>query len=308
MSQPPEYPGTPADPRGGQHNPPGYPPPPGYGAPPPPPPPGYGAPAGGGYPAQPGYGAPGGQPGAQFSIGEAFSWAWGKFTQNAVPLIVATLIYGVLLGIAYAVTLLGGGLGGTTTTTSSDGYTTTTTDIGAGGLAAMIAGYILLYAIGIFAQSAFLSGVLEIADGRQPSIGSFFKPRNLGQVILASIIIGILTSIGSFLCIVPGLIVGIFAQFAVPFVIDRSQNAIDGLKSSFSTVQANFVNALLVWIVGVAAVTVGALACGVGVLVGGPVAALISIYGYRKLSGGQVVPLEQAGGYQAGPPPGYNPT
>ncbi|OBG25216.1 hypothetical protein [Mycobacterium sp. 852002-51057_SCH5723018] len=313
MSQPPEYPGNPADPRGGQHHPPGYPPPPSYGAPPPQQGPGYGPPPGGyNQPGpsgpQSGYGAPSGQPGPQFSIGDAFSWSWNKFTQNAMPLIVATLVYGVLLGIAYAVTLLGGGLGGNTTTTNSDGYTTTTTDIGAGGLAAMIAGYILLYAIGIFAQSAFLSGVLEIADGRQVSIGSFFKPRNLGQVILASIIIGILTTIGSFLCIIPGLIVGIFAQFAIPFVIDRSQGAIDALKSSFSTVSSNFVNALLVWLVGVATVTIGLLACGVGVLVGGPVASLILVYGYRKLSGGQVVPLERpGGGYQGGPPPGYGP-
>jgi hypothetical protein len=42
----------------------------------------------------------------------------------------------------------------------------------------------------------------------------------------------------------------------------------------------------------------------VGLLVGGPVAALVLIYTYRKLSGGQVVPLGQPG-YQAGPPPGY---
>src|SRR5205085_4011117 len=48
MSQPPEYPGTPNVPHGGGQNPPGYPPPPGYGAPPPPPP-GYGPPPGGGY-------------------------------------------------------------------------------------------------------------------------------------------------------------------------------------------------------------------------------------------------------------------
>ena len=46
MSQPPDYPGTPADPQRGNQTPPGYPPPPGYGAPPPPPPagPGNGAP------------------------------------------------------------------------------------------------------------------------------------------------------------------------------------------------------------------------------------------------------------------------
>jgi uncharacterized membrane protein len=216
---------------------------------------------------------------------------------------VSTLIYGVLFGIAYALTFLGGGLGGNTTTTSnSEGYYTTSTNIGAGGLAAMIVGYILLYAIGIFAQSAFLSGVLDIADGRPVTIGSFFKPRNLGQVIIAAIIIGILTSIGSFLCISPGLIVGIFTQFTIPFVLDRSQGAIEALKSSFSTVSSNFANALLAWLVEAAALLVGSLLCGVGVLVGGPVAALILIYAYRKLSGGQVVPLEQAG-----PPPGYNP-
>jgi uncharacterized membrane protein len=336
MSQPPEYPGNPNVPR---QNPPGYPPPPGYGAPPPqgppggyqppgqpagpppgygappppppgygappPPPPGYGAPPAG-YTPPPGYGgAPGGQPAQAFSIGEAFSWAWGKFTQNVSALVVSTLVYAVVMGIAYAAILFGGGMGSTTTSTNVDGYTTATTSIGAGGLVIMIVGYVLIYAVAIFAQSAFLSGCLDIADGRPVSIGSFFKPRNLGNVILAAIIIGILTSIGSVLCVIPGLIVGIFAQFAIPFIIDRSQGAIDGLKSSFTTVQSNFVNALLAWLVQAAAILLGFVVCGVGILVGGPVAALIGIYAYRKLSGGQVVPLEQpGGGYQAGPPPG----
>ncbi|ORW87961.1 hypothetical protein AWB92_23480 [Mycobacterium sp. IEC1808] len=223
-------------------------------------------------------------------------------------MVVSTLIYAVLIGIAYSAVLFGGGMGSTTTSTNADGYTTATTSIGAGGLIVMIVGYILIYAVSIFAQSAFYSGCLDIADGRSVSIGSFFKPRNLGNVILAAIIIGILTSIGSVLCVIPGLVVGIFAQFAIPFIIDRSQGAIDGLKSSFTTVQSNFVNALLVWLVSAAAILLGFVACGLGILVGAPVAALIGIYGYRKLSGGQVVPLEQpGGGYQAGPPPGTPP-
>ncbi len=172
----------------------------------------------------------------------------------------------------------------------------------------MIVGYILVYAIGIFAQAAYLSGCLDLADGRPVSVGSFFKPRNLGMVILAGIIVGILTSIASACFVLPGLIVGLFAQFTIPFVIDRSQNAIDALKSSFSTVSSNFGNALLAWLVQMAAVVVGAVLCGVGLLVGGPVAALVLTYSYRKLSGGQVVPLEQpGGGYQAGPPPGAPP-
>jgi uncharacterized membrane protein len=333
MSQPPEYPGQNVPSQG----PPGYPPPPGYGAPPPPPPPpgpGYGPPPGGynppggpppgygappppppgygappaGYPPQPGYGAPPGPQGPQFSVSDAFSWAWGKFTQNAMPLVVSALIYGLVFGAAYALIPIGGSMGSTTTTTNSDGYATTTANISAAGLAVMIVGYILVYAIGIFAQAGFLTGCLDLADGRPVSIGSFFKPRNLGMVILAGIIVGILTSIASACFVLPGLIVGLFAQFTIPFVIDRSQNAIDALKSSFSTVSSNFANALLAWLVQAAAVVVGTVLCGVGLLVGGPVAALVLTYSYRKLSGGQVVPLEQpGGGYPAGPPPGPPP-
>ncbi|WP_193791278.1 hypothetical protein [Mycobacterium paraense] len=276
MSQPPEYPGQNVPSQG---------------------PPGYGP--------QAGYGAP---QGPQFSVGEAFRWAWGKFTQNAMPLVVSALIYGLVFGAAYALIPIGGSMGSTTTTTNSDGYATTTANISAAGLAVMIVGYILVYAIGIFAQAAFLSGCLDLADGRPVSIGSFFKPRNLGMVILAGIIVGILTSIASACFVLPGLIVGLFAQFTIPFVIDRSQGAIDALKSSFSTVSSNFANALLAWLVQLAAVVVGAVLCGVGLLVGGPIAALVLTYSYRKLSGGQVVPLEQpGGGYQAGPPPGPPP-
>lgn len=80
------------------------------------------------------------------------------------------------------------------------------------------------------------------------------------------------------------------------------------MKSSFSTVSSNFANALLAWLVQVAAVVVGTVLCGVGLLVGGPVAALVLTYSYRKLSGSQVVPLEQpGGGYHPGPPPGPPP-
>ncbi|HTY26983.1 MAG TPA: hypothetical protein VMD51_02395, partial [Mycobacterium sp.] len=94
--------------------------------------------------------------------------------------------------------------------------------------------------------------------------------------------------------------------FTIPFVIDRSQSATTAVASSFSTVTSNFANSLLVWLVELAVLFVGALACGVGLLVAVPVASLVLIFAYRKLSGGQVVPLEQQG-YQGGPPPGMPP-
>src|SRR3984885_13857035 len=125
MSQPPEHPGNPNDPYGGNPRPGDYPPPPGYG-PPPGPPPGYGPPPGQpqpGYRPPPGYGAPppppgygppqpgyGPPPGSGFSIGEAWAWAWNKFKRNLGPLILAALVYGVIGVVVHGLVfvLLGG--------------------------------------------------------------------------------------------------------------------------------------------------------------------------------------------------------
>ncbi|OBH29570.1 hypothetical protein A5692_20750 [Mycobacterium sp. E342] len=233
-------------------------------------------------------------------MGEAFNWAWNTFTKNAAALIVPTLVYGLLIGVAVALLTLSQNM---TTATSSDDYDFTfTTNLTGPGYGLMTLGYLVAYAVSAFAQSAFLSGCLDLADGRAVTIGSFFKPRNLGMVFLAVLIVEVLTSIASALCFVPGLVLGIFTQFTVPFVIDRSESAIKGFTSSFSLVGSNFVNALLVWLVAFASFLVGALLCGVGLLVAAPVASLVIIYAYRKLSGGQVVPVPQPG-YETGPPP-----
>ncbi len=351
MSQPPDYPGTPADPRRGNQPPQGYPPPPGYGAPPPPPPtgPGYGAPPPGpgygrhaspppgpggygpppgegpppsygapppsgygapppGYPPQPGYGPPPGAPApAQFNIGEAVSWAWNKFTKNPVALIVSLLIYLVVIGVLAAVAgVLPAALGQSTSTTYTDAYGNTVSGtaitLGAASYAVMAIGYVLLFIAAIFMAAAILTGALDIADGKPVSIGSFFKPRNLGPVFLTAVLVGLGTGIGS-LCIVGGIIFAFIAQFAIAFAIDRSLSPIDSIKASYATVKSNFGGALLSFLVQYAIILVGELLCGVGLLVAMPVALLIQVYTYRKLSGGQVVPLEQPG-YPAGPPPG----
>ncbi|WP_197498983.1 hypothetical protein, partial [Mycobacterium sp. E3298] len=281
---------------------PGYGPPPGYGTPPPGygPPPSYGAPPPGygGYP-QPGYGAPA-APG--FSVGDAFSWAWNTFTKNALVLIVPALVYGLLFGVATGVNIAGQNMSPNTATSDDYGFYFTTNLTGAA-LVVFIIGTLLTYLVTAFAQAGFLSGCLDIADGRPVTIASFFRPRNLGMAFLAALIVGVLTSIGYSLCFVPGLVLSLFVQFTILFVVDRSESAIKGFTSSFSLVGSNFANALLVWLVVMALIFAGALACGVGLLVTAPLDALILTYAYRKLTGGQVVPVPQAG-YQPGPPPG----
>ena len=309
---PPSTGGFPAPPPPGGFPPPGgYPPPPPGGFPPPPggyppPPPGWGypAPGPGGYPPPQ---SPGGYPpppppgggyfpppplGARpaFAVGEGLSWAWQKFTRNAAPLVVATLVYGLVL---LALSLLVSPLMPDTVTEygPSNGFMeTSSTSLGAGGIAVLLLVTLLETVIGGVIGSAYFAGLLDIANGQPVTIGSFFRPRNVVSVIIASLIVGVVSTIGFFLCVLPGLVVNIFAWFTTMAIVDRTLAPVDGIKASIDIVKRNFGPVLLAWLTTMAITVVGALVCGVGLLVAAPVAYLLQVYAYRKLSGGSVAP------------------
>ena len=247
----------------------------------------------GGYPpaGPPGYG--GAQP---YSVGEAFSWAWNKFTKNAAPLIIATLVYGLIIVVLQVIVNLlqaavSPGVSDYTSSGSGFSYSWSTTSMGLGGILISIVGWFVLLIVGAAIQSGYISGVLDIANGQQVSVGSFFRPRNIGQVIIAGLIVGVITTIGFFLCIIPGVIASIMLVFTIVALLDRNLSPVDAVKTSFDLSKANFGNVFVTWLAMVATAFVGALLCGVGLIVAVPVAALILVYAWRRLSGGQVAPL-----------------
>lgn len=265
----------------------GYPPPPQGGYPPPPgsyPPPqgGYQQP---GYPAGPGFGA------APYSVGDAVSWAWNKFSKNVAAILVPTLVF----GIAYAV--LQGVIQGisaafsTTSTSSSDYGYAASVSLGLGGIVVTIIGAIVTVIVMAAIQSAYISGMLDIANGQPVEIGSFFKPRNVVNVIIASVLSSIIVAIGVLACIVPGVIATIMLLFTTVIVLDRNTSGIDALSASFNIAKANFGPVALTWLTTIGISILGVLACGVGLLVAYPVISLVTVYAYRKLSGGNVAPL-----------------
>ena len=303
---PPPAGGFPPPPPGGYPPPPGGfpPPPPGGGYPPPPPgwgqgypppPPGYGypppPPAEGGYfPPPPGYG----MPANRYSVGDGLSWAWGKFTKNPVPLIVSTLVFGLLLVVLNSLVqpLLQAVSPETfTAIDTGDGLIESTSrSLPGAGFAVLILTSLFQLVVGAAISSGYYGGMLDIANGQTVAIGSFFRPRNIVSVILSSLIVGVLTAIGVLLCILPGLLVSIFAMFSTVAIVDRNLSPIDGIKASFAIARQNFGQVLLAWLTAAAIMLVGALLCGVGLLVAAPVSYLFIVYTYRKLSGGSVAP------------------
>jgi uncharacterized membrane protein len=308
-AQPPGYgtAGTPGPPPG--YGAPGY-GTPGYGTPSPPPPgygtPGYGSPAAG-YPPQPGYGGP---PTQEFSVGDAFRWAWDKFSKNALALIVSYVIYRVALGsLNFLSRLVTGALdqaANTTTTQAGE----TTSGAPALAIASAVIGLILAvvsFVVEAYTWTALITGCLDIADGRPVTIGSFFKPRNFGPAILAALLVGVLATVGLILLIIPGLVFLFFAALTMYFVIDRSLGPVDAMKASIATVRSNIGAVMMALLVTIGTTIAGIAACCVGLIVAVPLNTLIWVYTYRKLSGGQVVGIEQPMYYPPGPPAGMPP-
>lgn len=202
-----------------------------------------------------------------------------------MPLIVATLVYGVI-GVALYVAVIAGF--GNTSSTDYNGNFGFSTGFGTVG---SLVFEIVLFVYGAFVQAATLSGILDIADGRPVTVGSFFRPRNFGAVILAALLVGLLSGIGYLLCIIPGVVFTFFAMFTIAFVVDRNLPAFEALKASFTTVRSDIGSALLSWLVQALLMVAGIFACGVGILVGAPLALLIQVYTYRRLAGGPLAPL-----------------
>lgn len=257
---------------------------------------------------QPGGYAPVGAPsfGAGYSVGDAFSWAWNKFSKHAVEMIVPALVFGLIYVILQGI--VNGITGSFSSTGSADGFELS---MASGDIVASIIGGIITLIVTAVIQSAYISGVLAIANGQPVTIGSFFKPRNVGDVIIATVIVGVLNFLVAAVLLLPGFfvpgylfvgvpvlliasaIIAVLFLFTTVAVLDRNLNGVDAVKTSFEISKANFGTVFLTAVVIFLVLLAGTIACGIGLLVAYPVVALIEVYAFRRLTGAPVAPPTQ---------------
>ncbi|MFD4293753.1 hypothetical protein ACFWPA_06150 [Rhodococcus sp. NPDC058505] len=303
-------PNTPQQPGSGTPPPPpnqGYPPPPNQGYPPPgqgqptygqpggyPPPPGYGAPQPGGYPPPPptggygaplqpapGFGGPGGSP--QLTVGDALGYAWSKFKANA----------GVWIGILIVAAIISGAVAAIFTDWSR--VTDADADMDFADYAGFwdfslwgIIGRIVTTVVGYLISAALVRGALGELNGTKPSFGAFFQFSNVGAIIIASFLVGLITGIGFLLFIIPGIIIAFLTYWTLQFVIDKDQDPITAIKSSFEAISANVGQLVLLALALVGLNIVGLILCGLGLLITVPLTIIASTYAYRVVVGGRV--------------------
>jgi uncharacterized membrane protein len=137
----------------------------------------------------------------------------------------------------------------------------------------------------VIIQAAVVRAALALTRGETIELQTLFRFDNLPQLLIGALIVAVLSGIGSILCYIPGLIVTFFVQFYVHFLIDQDMTGVDAIKASFSFVNANLGTVVGFFLASMVAYILGAMLCGIGLLVALPVVFIAQAYTYQRLRG-----------------------
>jgi uncharacterized membrane protein len=222
-------------------------------------------------------------------VGDAFTWGWNKFSANVGTILLAILLYWAILVVVSVVAyfiLTGIFVHGSTITYAPDG--SPQFNGGSGAFASFFV-FALVEMVFIFIlaflQAGIIRGALMLANGQRLEVGHMFNFSNFGTIAIAAVMVAIATGIGGLFCGVGALVVWFFTAFYLFFIVDKGQGAWESIMSSINLITSNFGKVILLLLACIGAYIVGALLCGLGLLVAVPVAVLALTYGYRKLQG-----------------------
>lgn len=230
----------------------------------------------------PGGGAPvGGSPNAWSPV-DAVSYGWNTLTKDfagvGLPIAVAFLVAnlpGWLIGFVY----------GMMASVVAE-YVDPSFLVALNGLVQATSS-ILGLVLGAYISGGVTAFVLKVARG-QPVVFSdvFSGGKYLGRMLVAVFCGGLAVGLGSILCLVPGIIVGLGISQYTYLVVDQGLSGIDALKQSWEMTKGHKMNIFVFGLLGIGVVIAGALACGIGVLLGSmPILMHAAAYIYLNLRG-----------------------
>jgi uncharacterized membrane protein len=199
----------------------------------------------------------------QLSVGTAIGYAFEKFKQNALVWIGIVLIAAIIQGVLNFV-------------------------LRSDSIVLSLVFSIIVGVVALLIQAALVRGALHEVDGVKPAFGSFFQFGNVAAVIIAGILVGIATSIGFVLLIIPGIVITFFTWWTFQFVIDRGDEPIPAIKASAQAIASNGGTLFVLALALVGLNIVGAIPLGLGLLVTIPITIIAGTYAYRVTVRGHV--------------------
>jgi uncharacterized membrane protein len=130
----------------------------------------------------------------------------------------------------------------------------------------------------IFTIKKLMSRRTEFAD---LFIGfNFFVP-----TLVASLVIGLFVSIGTVLCIIPGLVLAAMYMFTYLFIVDKRMDFWPAMQASHAVVKSDYVGFTLLLLLLLLVDVLGLLCCVVGIFVAMPVTIAAITVAYAEIVG-----------------------
>jgi uncharacterized membrane protein len=139
-------------------------------------------------------------------------------------------------------------------------------------------------------MAALVNGSLQVVDGKTPAMVELLQGWDKTQVMIAAVLVAVGTGVGFMLCYLPGIIVSFLAGYTMYFVVGKQMSAVDAIKASFSFTTSHLGETILFFLLAAVVTVVGAIPCGLGLLVAYPVVLVGQAYTFRVLNNEPVTP------------------
>lgn len=135
--------------------------------------------------------------------------------------------------------------------------------------------------------------IIKKMTGKVAEIGDLFKGFNFFlPALVASILIGLFVSLGTMLCIIPGLVVAAALHFTYLLILDKRLDFWPAMQASHEIVKRDYFGYTM-FILAIAGINIlGFLCCIVGLLVTIPISIAATTFAYRELVGFEQATLD----------------
>ena len=229
-----------------------------------------------------------------FAATEVIGAAWELFKRHAGLLIGATLVLGILQApLTYAPTALF--MAKVLSPASLEFHVTT--------LVCSLANQVLRAYLG----AGFARMALAIVRGQEPSFGYLFAGKGAGRNIVLSLGMGLITTIAALIrivaagtgvteltvvatgwtlvMVVPLILVWLAVSQASYFIVDKDMGLGEAIRASIDVTRGKRGEIFLTALLGGLLFVAGAFACGIGMIVTGPVYLMVFPIVYARLTG-----------------------
>jgi len=170
-----------------------------------------------------------------------------------------------------------------------EGWRLVKPDLGTFILLALVLG-VLSAAVPVILQGPLLAGfyifTMKKLAGRRTEFADLFKGFNFFvPTLVASLLMGLLVTLGIFLCIVPGLVIAAMYSFTYLFIVDKRMDFWPAMQASHAVVRRDYAGFTLFLLLLFLVNLLGLLCCFVGIFVSMPVTYAAIAVAYKDLVG-----------------------